>query len=103
MKRCQALVVWSRASWRSTVIGWCSVVRSGQPSSIKPSMPGAEALVVVDEVELAAPGPASTLRMRWEKASGSPKPAEHMTANSVRAARSRNSRGCGTRNGSGSR
>ena len=39
VKRCQGLVAWLRASWRSTVIGWCRVVSSGQPSSIIPSIP----------------------------------------------------------------
>ena len=39
VKRCHGFVVCDRASWRSTVMGWCSVVSSGQPSSTMPSMP----------------------------------------------------------------
>ena len=53
---CQGLVTWASASWRSTVIGWCRVVSRGHPSSSIPSMPGAQALVVVDQVEVVAPG-----------------------------------------------
>ncbi len=48
-------VACSMSRSRSTVIGWCSVATTGQPSSIIPSRPGAEALVVVDEVEVVAP------------------------------------------------
>ena len=36
---CHGLVVWLRASWRSTVIGWWRVSRTGHPSSIIPWMP----------------------------------------------------------------
>ena len=54
VKRCHGLVVCDRASWRSTVIGWCRVVSSGQPSCDHAEHPGAEALVVVDHVEVVA-------------------------------------------------
>ena len=54
VKRCHGFVVWDSASWRSTVIGWCSVVSSGHPSVDHAEHAGAEALVVVDDVELVA-------------------------------------------------
>ena len=38
------------------MIGWCNVLTNGQPSPHETEEPGAEALVVVDEVEL---GPAT--------------------------------------------
>ena len=39
---------------RSTVIGWCSVFTDGHHIAHKPEQAGAEALVVVHEVELVA-------------------------------------------------
>ena len=39
---------------RSRVIGWCTVATTGRPSSAIVSKPGAEALVVVDDVEVVA-------------------------------------------------
>ena len=54
----------------------------------------AEALVVVDEVEV-APARGQQPRARREYGQGSPKPAVHMTANSRASRRSVNSRGCG--------
>ena len=39
VKRCHGFVVCERASWRSTVIGWCRVVNSGHPSWTMPSIP----------------------------------------------------------------
>ena len=53
---CQGLVAWLRASWRSTVIGWCSVVEQRPAVVHHPEDPVAEALVVVDQVEFVAPG-----------------------------------------------
>ena len=75
----------------------------GPPVLDQAEHPVAEALVVVHDVEVRTPpapgrrGPAS------EYASGSPKPAVHMMANSSQSSRELNSRGWGTRKGSGSR
>ena len=64
-----------------------------------PEQAGAEALVVVDEVEVGAGGPASSRRARRLNVYGSGKPAAHMMANSWRSIVVLNSHGHGTRNG----
>ncbi len=100
VKRCQGFVVCERASWRSTVIGWCSVVSSGHPSETMPSMPVPRHWLSCTTSK-SSRRRASSWRARKENASGSPKPAVHMIANSVQSSRDVNSRRCGTRNGSG--
>ena len=63
-----------------------------------PEQPRAEALVVVDEVEVVAAG-ARSRRARRLNVYGSGKPAAHMMANSWRSIVVLNSYGHGTRNG----
>ncbi len=106
VKYCHGFDAWLSASWRSTVIGWCSVVSMGQPSSIIPRMPLPRHWLSWTRSN--APGrDASNRRARSEKVHGSGNPAAHITPNSRAAIEVgyelRNSRGCGMRNGSGSR
>ncbi len=100
VKRCQGFVVCERASWRSTVIGWCSVVNRGHPSSTISSIPRPRHWLSCTTSN-SSRRCASCWRARSEKASGSPKPAVHMMPNSAQSSRDVNSLGCGTRKGSG--
>ena len=102
VKRCHGFVVCERASWRSTVIGWCRVVNSGHPSSTMPSIPVPRHWLSWTTSKSPRRS-ASSRRTRREKASGSPNPAVHMMPNSTQSSRLVNSRGWGTRKGSGSR
>ena len=54
VKRRYAFLACARSRSRSTVIGWCSVSTIGQPSLHHPEQAGAEALVVVHDVEVGA-------------------------------------------------
>ena len=100
VKVCHGFVVWDRASWRSTVMGWCRVVSRGHPSATMPSMPVPRHWLSCTTSNSSRRS-ANSRRARSEKASGSPKPAVHMMPNSSQSSREVNSRRCGTRNGSG--
>ena len=78
---CQGLVAWLSASWRSTVIGWCSVVSSGQPSSIIPRMPLPRHWLSWTRSN-SWRRPARRRRARRLNVQGSGKPAVHITPNS---------------------
>ena len=100
VKRCQGLVVCDSASWRSTVMGWCSVVSRGHPSSTMPSMPLPRHWLSWTTSNSSRRW-ASSWRARSEKARGSPKPAVHMMANSIQSSRDVNSLRCGHPEGVG--
>ena len=98
VKRRHALVACSRSRSRSTVIGWCSVASTGQPSSIIPSRPEPRHWLSWMRSKSARRG-SSSRRARRLNVYGSGKPAEHMMANSWRSIVVLNSHGHGTRNG----
>ena len=88
------------SSSRSTVIGWWIVAVTGQPSFIIPSTPEPRHWLSWTRSKSSRRS-FRIRRARSLKAHGSGKPAAHMMPNSRTSTESRNSRMCGTRNGSG--
>ena len=87
----------------STLIGWWMLVTSGSPSRRTPSMPVAEALVVVHHVEVRRPARPARARALRLNVSGSGNAPPHIMAVSSTSAQSRYSCQRGVRNGSPSR
>ena len=92
----------ARSSFRSMVMGWWMLATRGRPSSWSSRTPWAKVwLSWMTSKVLSASRCCATRRL--PKVQGSGNPAVHMVANSRTSIRSRNSRTCGTRKGSGSR
>jgi hypothetical protein len=86
------------------VIGWWTVATTGEAGALQQQQAVAQRLVVVDDVGPGlGRGRAAALAARRLKVSGSGKAAVHISRNSRTSVGDRNSRQCGTRNGSGSR
>jgi hypothetical protein len=101
MKRRRRSGAAARSISRSTVIGWWTVATTGTPRRrTQPEQPVAEALVVMDDVEVAGRRAART---RSVNVSGSGNAPVHMVSHSSQSTASRNSCSRGVRNGSGSR
>ncbi len=92
----------ARSTSRSRVIGWCTVATTGRPVAAILSRPTPR-LWLSCTTSKSSRRSASSRAARRLKVRGSGKPAVHTPANSRRSMRSRISRGCGMRKGSGSR